>query len=302
LGSNISLPSSRYQINNTTQNSTGPVFNSFSILPIEGDTETMYVFSASATGQNGSAIHSIFVYIDNKGPYGLSKDNSTTNFILEKRLEKGRHSVYFVGVDKNGVKTDTHLSPINVTVSQHQEVGGTSYTRYICIGIIAVVTILVMVLTYRYYKKAKEQMKKQMERPPRSKIICSKCSKMVDDDLEKCPHCGAKFTGEEYYCPFCKTLIPEGATKCPFCKKTFTKKEPNGTGKEKMACPKCGAVVGINERICPGCDHDFSKGRKLKTKTGRSGEHKGDVYMCSLCGADVKESEGRCPKCGAKFS
>ncbi len=167
-------------------------------------------------------------------------------------------------------------------------------------------------------------------------ITCSECGAQVSPDEKFCPHCGDYFEGEEFECPGCNTLVSEKAKSCPKCGKTFETEEkelskaskstkPSGTSvissgeKEKLFCSECGAVIIDKDKRCPGCglilrdkarmgDKDTKYAFKVTAaeeaklrKIEKSSNLNGDTYMCSMCGASIKEDTVKCPKCGIEF-
>jgi len=191
---------------------------------------------------------------------------------------------------------------ITVSVSTAEEDG--NYDRYICLAGVIVFTLILMIWTFSHFRKRRRMQEMAWsldEGLEVGRVKCTNCNKPVPEDVDECPHCHEPFEGTEEVCPFCDTKLPGGAKKCPLCKKRFTGKKGK-VSKEKLACPECGAVVERDQKVCPGCDLDLREVFKLKTKKGKAAEKKGDVYMCSICGGDVKESDETCGKCGIRFS
>lgn len=57
-----------------------------------------------------------------------------------------------------------------------------------------------------------------------NKYFCSFCDKPVDEEAEKCPHCGADLTEEgvektedQFYCTACNKQVKEEDIICPHC-------------------------------------------------------------------------------------
>ena len=171
-------------------------------------------------------------------------------------------------------------------------------------------------------------------------ITCSECGAQVTGEATFCPHCGEYFEEEEFQCPNCKTILSEDDKSCPKCGKVF-EKEPEDKDKnkmqkkksyepEKLFCSECGGVVKASETRCPGCGLLFEtdglkagvkkkkekqiqsdklkkKARKITKAQEESRKRKDEdsvadeLYMCSICGAEIKGDLKKCPKCGTEF-
>jgi len=171
-------------------------------------------------------------------------------------------------------------------------------------------------------------------------ITCSECGAQVTGEATFCPHCGEYFEEEEFQCPICKTILSEDDKSCPKCGKVF-EKEPEDKDKnkmqkkksyepEKLFCSECGGVVKASETRCPGCGLLFEtddlkagvkkkkekqiqsdklkkKARKITKAQEESRKRKDEdsvadeLYMCSICGVEIKGDLKKCPKCGTEF-
>jgi len=294
----------------TRQTDTPPVFLDHNVTPLKGDTDTDFVFSAWVIDPDGKGIASVQVVVDGN-PLGMGLDfdaggvgSNGSRYKEVINLESGEHTVYFKATDNDGSLTDTNATPLKIKVVRSKEEDN-PYDRYICLVLIIIVTLVLMIWTFRQFKKrrdAQDQMFASDGGEVDTGIRCTECDKPVPEDAKECPHCKESFVGTEEVCPFCETNIPKGAQKCPLCKKRFKSEQEKGKDSPKFNCPHCEAVVDPGQKKCPGCDADISKTTTLKTKKGKAAEKMGEMYMCSICGGDVKESEPKCKKCGTKFA
>jgi ribosomal protein L40E len=205
----------------------------------------------------------------------------------------------------------------------------------ICFTMVFIFVIFVIALNYFMQKKLKEAggvppgtLPEDLgETQTKETLLCSECGAEIDAGSESCPKCGEVFEGEEFQCPKCEKIVPDDASSCPYCGNKFLtlkeeeqKKDVDGNKfDEKFDCSECGAVVGKDMDKCPGCgepfdtevtdmDEDIEDGQKTITtirKTGkpRKGKTKEEelTFICSVCGASVKESANKCPKCKTEF-
>ncbi|MBS3781784.1 MAG: zinc-ribbon domain-containing protein, partial [Candidatus Thermoplasmatota archaeon] len=96
---------------------------------------------------------------------------------------------------------------------------------------------------------------------------------MTEEDILKCPTCGA--------------TVEEGATECPRCKHPLS--EEDLSPKENvLKCPTCGATVEEGATECPRCKQPLSE-EDLSPKE--------NVLKCPTCGATVEEGATECPRC-----
>ena len=97
-------------------------------------------------------------------------------------------------------------------------------------------------------------------------VLCPECKKEINEEMDKCPHCGAMIKTEEkaspVICSACKKEIDGALNKCPHCGAMIKaeekaspvicsacKKEIDG-GLDK--CPHCGALVKKNNNASCG--------------------------------------------------
>jgi len=172
----------------------------------------------------------------------------------------------------------------------------------------------------------------------KEKSECSECGAVIDADASRCPNCGEEFEGEEFQCPRCHKVVPDEAQVCKYCGNKFLsleeeakerkrvkeeKRKPTGEGKkfvDKFYCSECGAVVDESMGKCPGCGEVFepeiedeppakipreekrgAKGAPVDSDDENEEIDGGNEFICSVCGAIVKESSDRCPKCETEF-
>jgi len=279
-------------------NNKPPEFHYFNVTPREGDTDTLFRFEVNVTDPDGDTLSYVLVNLAYDMAFALQRVGNSSMYILEKAINNGKFKVVFETKDARGAKNDTMNHPIDLLVKKYSK-EETSYLKYLCISSIIASTLILMFITFRYFRQRRKALAAAEKAPVDASVTCSSCGKPVDEDLNNCPHCGEHFEGEEHICPFCKTSIPEGASRCPLCKKMFRKEPPEGRGRPQ--CPKCGAVVDRMEGTCPGCDLDLGPRKGLTTDTGKAAEKTGDAYMCSQCGAEAREKDTVCPKCGVSF-
>jgi RNA polymerase subunit RPABC4/transcription elongation factor Spt4 len=283
------------------------VFLDFNVTPLKGDTDTEFIFSARVLDPDGDGIEYVRVNIDGD-VFGMGRleepdaaGSNHSRFQEKLKLDKGDHTVYFEAEDLDGNRSDTSENSISISVSKAEE--ESNFNRYFCLVGVILFTLVLMFWTFSQFRKRKRMQEAEWdaEEEDEGNVKCTNCNKPVPGDVDECPHCHEPFEGIEEVCPFCETKVPKGATKCPLCKKRFKGFKKKGAPKGRLSCPKCGAVVDKDMKTCPGCDSDLKQIMKLKTKKGKAAEKKKDVYMCSMCGADVKEGDDVCGKCGVRF-
>ena len=163
-------------------------------------------------------------------------------------------------------------------------------------------------------------------------VLCPGCGAKVSDQDTSCQKCGRIFEdgAEKSADKESKKNIVKDTGKSEDIKEI--------TESEKLFCSECGAVVLKKDDHCPGCGLNFKekskliKGKEHKSVGGdkvqravykltaeeelkfkrkpvrKSGENKSktttkstEVYMCSICGADITETTNTCPKCGTEL-
>ncbi|WP_455392287.1 zinc ribbon domain-containing protein [[Eubacterium] cellulosolvens] len=158
--------------------------------------------------------------------------------------------------------------------------------------------------------------------------FCPHCGEYFEGEEFTCPGCGAVVQEDDTTCSKCGRIFDKSSASM---KSRAGKKRPDKViteGKKKTSkkyCSECGAVVSDDEERCPGCGLLFEIPKHLhKIDTKKSApsarrlteaeevelEHKGEqkkgktsenLYMCSICGAEINEESKRCPKCGIEF-
>jgi parallel beta-helix repeat protein len=171
-------------------------------------------------------------------------------------------------------------------------------------------------------------------------VFCPGCEARISDKDTSCPKCGKVFEHEKRGIVG-KGTLKEGTDKRGKYKETIvavggTQEHDREFGdKEKLFCSECGAVVLENDKRCPGCGSIFSKkakgalvktqpkttkqtatDRKLayrltfeeekklhrrKSKKPELKSESDELYMCSVCGADISINTKKCPKCGTEL-
>jgi RNA polymerase subunit RPABC4/transcription elongation factor Spt4 len=207
----------------------------------------------------------------------------------------------------------------------------------LCIVMLFVFVVFVIAMNYMMQKK----MSKAGGVPPgtlpedmyedtkKELVICSECGSEIDASVDKCPHCGEVFEGEEFQCPKCDNIVPESAKMCPNCGNKFMdlKEDMSDEKKvegpktqivDKLYCSECGAVVDEDMTECPGCgenfegeieDDDSEAGmppdrtvkRRTPPKRGQGAEDNEMTFICSVCGASVRDGDNKCPECQTEF-
>ena len=144
--------------------------------------------------------------------------------------------------------------------------------RWWCAASVLFATILLIFLTWSYFKGKKLQ-KNNIEKTGALRIYCSECGKPISNDSEECPHCGSSLKGEEYICGKCKSPVSGDEKLCKVCGtkltsivnyssngnrviKSIDSKRPKREDrelKEKITCKKCDCVYMGSEKSCPEC-------------------------------------------------
>jgi len=75
-----------------------------------------------------------------------------------------------------------------------------------------------------------------------SKVKCSKCGAVVNENAKFCPECGEKMGEETIKCPKCGQDVPASHKFCPNCGEKLT-----------AICKKCGQAVAPGTKFCPNC-------------------------------------------------
>jgi parallel beta-helix repeat protein len=167
--------------------------------------------------------------------------------------------------------------------------------------------------------------------------FCPHCGDYFEGDEFRCPGCDYKLTEKDKSCPKCGRIFDEDQEDIEKVKTQTSQRKATRKKDEKLFCSECGGVVNANDLRCPGCDLEFSKrsadkkkttikdGKKLAFKVTGQEEKELDKnkakdrkikmdeghldrsrdedneYMCSICGATVKETTKKCPKCGTEL-
>jgi RNA polymerase subunit RPABC4/transcription elongation factor Spt4 len=207
----------------------------------------------------------------------------------------------------------------------------------LCIVMLFVFVVFVIAMNYMMQKKMSKAggvppgtlPEEMYEDTKKELVICSECGSEIDASVDKCPHCGEVFEGEEFQCPKCDNIVPESASMCPNCGNKFMDlkedlsdekkvKEPKTQIVDKLYCSECGAVVDEDMTECPGCGENFegeiededSEGgippdktvkRRTPPKKGKSVEDNDMTFICSVCGASVRDGDNKCPECHTEF-
>jgi len=286
---------------NLSLNNTPPVFLDFNVTPREGDTDTIFTFIVNVSDPDGDALSYVLVDLGYDMSFALQETGNTsthTTFVLQKRITNGRFKVVFETKDARGAKNSTLGSAIDLLVKKFSK-EETNYLKYLCIASIIATTLILMLITFRYFQQRRKALAKAEAGPQDARVTCSNCGKPIDENMNICPHCKEHLDGEEQICPFCKTKVPEGASRCPLCKKRFVREA--SAPKKKPTCPECGAVVDELKGPCPGCGKELDAKKGIVTPHGKKAEKKGDAYMCSQCGGEARDGDRKCPKCGVVF-
>ncbi len=151
-------------------------------------------------------------------------------------------------------------------------------------------------------------------------LLCPVCKSIVSENDKICPNCGKVFDTKSH---------KKGSGTKQTSSTSTTEKDVRKS--EKIYCSECGGVVGDKDIRCPGCGllfnggidslkiHPQNKIKKMKrningkiaTKVTAKEEsklnkkedkrHTEEIYMCSICGAEIKGEATKCVKCGTEF-
>lgn len=163
--------------------------------------------------------------------------------------------------------------------------------------------------------------------------FCPHCGEYFEGEELECPNCKSILSEDDKSCPKCGKVFekePEYKDKDKIQKKKLDDSENEIKKPEKLFCSECGGVVNANETRCPGCGLLFEKDdlevgvkkkkekqkqsdkqMKVAKKITRAQEEQkkkkkedlvaDELYMCSICGAEIKGDLKKCPKCGTEF-
>jgi predicted amidophosphoribosyltransferase len=150
-------------------------------------------------------------------------------------------------------------------------------------------------------------------------ITCPGCKSVVRENDTSCPKCGRIFESDKKEKEKIKTKTSK--TEKEDQKEKLEIPEEPEPEEGKLYCSECGGVIKESEGRCPGCGLPFEPNidvesekhaRKITVTEEKVSEQKKelesmknkpehDVYMCSMCGAEIYEDSDSCPKCGTKF-
>ncbi|MDP7264615.1 MAG: zinc ribbon domain-containing protein [Candidatus Thermoplasmatota archaeon] len=282
---------------------------SFSVTPVSGMEGTEFTFNMKYLDPGGTPPTYVWAVIDNTSNYGMINATYPENF------SKGvNYSISFQGM-KFGPGTYTYYPVVRLNGRMYsdryriktfvvlQEIEDTPeekwYEDKCCFfPLIFMVMLLLFSIINNLIMRSKMKKRRMAGTAPLGGTQglagsrCSNCNSLVADDDTFCPHCGEYFE-DEVFCPECGNIVPG----------------------EDATCEKCGITIrgkAITE--------DFQNREKWKDdirKTRRETDRvprvvKGtlmadsvkedvDGFMCSMCGAAVKGSAGKCNECGTEL-
>jgi predicted amidophosphoribosyltransferase len=121
-------------------------------------------------------------------------------------------------------------------------------------------------------------------------LFCTRCSGLVSEEDDHCPHC---HTALFFNCPLCGFELTSGTDQCPNCNAlipNFCVQCGTALALESDLCPKCGTAVQIIVRQSARIIHSLKVGEEIV-----------QVAACPGCGGRLHVHEGRCQSCGYRI-
>ncbi len=86
------------------------------------------------------------------------------------------------------------------------------------------------------------------------KVACQSCQKMVREDYQVCPWCGAASSNGPKSCPSCHSVLEMDWAFCPYCRLNLTQPvAAHASAAGTSFCQFCGAALGTEWKFCPYC-------------------------------------------------